>query len=182
MRVARLCRTLPIALLLIGISACAPLTRTVGQPQQAPNRVQAGERLLTSGQPAMTELRALQPGQFAMVIDLAPREHGLSSADEARILAARRIAYIAIPVDLEQPREMDFELFSASLNAAHQPVWIHCQRNQRASMFVFLYRVIELHAEPEEAYEKVTEVWVPTAEWVRFANRILSRRQIAFRL
>jgi protein tyrosine phosphatase (PTP) superfamily phosphohydrolase (DUF442 family) len=173
---------LALMLLLAGLTACTPPLRSAAPVEHAPNRVQASTQLLTSGQPSAEQLQSLHREAFALVVNLAPRESSATLPDEAKILAGKRIAYVAIPVDLDHPREADFELFSASLKTTWSPVWVHCQRNQRASMFAFLYRVIHLRVDPEEAYEKVTEVWVPTANWVSFANRLLSRHRVGFRL
>jgi hypothetical protein len=48
----------------------------------------------------------------------------------------------------------------------------------RASVFVFLYRVIELGANPDTAFEPVQRVWQPNGVWTRFIKDQLEFRKI----
>jgi hypothetical protein len=59
---------------------------------------------------------------------------------------------------------------------------VHCQINKRASVFVFLHRVINEGVAPELAYEKVTAIAVPDDHWKDFARAVLKRHRIDFEM
>ena len=90
--------------------------------------------------------------------------------------------YVNIPVDWSNPTADDFDRFRAALAAsAPDRVLVHCQINMRASAFTFLYRVIEEDTDPETAWSRVTDIWVPEGQWRRFINDTLLRHGEAFR-
>jgi len=52
-------------------------------------------------------------------------------------------------------------------------IWVHCARNMRVSVFIYLYRRLHL-SEPEEvAVHPVKEVWVPNVTWQAFIEQAL---------
>lgn len=153
---------------------------TIGE--RAPvNTVEVSERLVTSGQLTANQISELDPVEYRIVINLAPNDGDMGFQHEARLLASKEIAYLAIPVDIQQPDYQDFILFSSALEALENGrAWVHCRVNNRASVFAFLYRVIYEGIDPDTAYEKVTQVWVPTAHWLKFARETLANHNIAY--
>ncbi|HEY9199445.1 MAG TPA: protein tyrosine phosphatase family protein [Gammaproteobacteria bacterium] len=139
------------------------------------------ERLHSSGQPNAEQLAALSAAGYDLVINLAPPDVIGAVAEEARLVTAAGAAYVNIPVAWEQPRYTDFTLFSALLrNAGERRVLVHCQANMRASVFVFLYRVIHEQADPDTAYDDVLSLWVPDVQWSAFIRETLARHGIEF--
>ncbi len=114
-----------------------------------------------------------------MVINLAPRTTQGAIATEGKLVAENGVAYVNIPVDWRNPTYADFALFSGVLNQSDdRQVLVHCQVNKRASMFTFLYQVVHAQVPVDEAFEFVTQVWVPEDQWVTFGKRVLERHDI----
>jgi len=138
------------------------------------NHVKWTDQLESSGQPTKTQLAGLVNDGFDMVINLAPPQSEGSFPDEGGIVAGNGLVYVNIPVDWDKPRPEDFHFFAETLAAASgQRVLVHCQINMRASTFTFLYRVVHDRVDPQEAWEKVTEVWVPHDQWMDFVTQVL---------
>ena len=168
---------------IVGLWSCAATTPPTAREMQPVNYMEMSDRLVTSGQLTSAQIAAMNPFQYRIVINLAPADDTAGVQDEARHLSSLGIAYAAIPVELQKPEYRDFVLFSNILDAAENGrVWVHCRINHRASVFAFLYRVIHEDADPDIAYEKVTQVWVPTAPWLEFARETLARYNIDYEL
>jgi len=146
-----------------------------------PNLVTVTKRIDTSGQPTAEQLKGLKVAGYDLVINLAP-PHTLGSIEnEGSLVAASGITYVNIPVDWKYPKMSDFDLFTDILDqAGERHVLVHCQVNQRASLFTFLYRVAHENADVDQAYENVTSIWSPDPHWLEFANAVMSRHQIDF--
>ena len=165
----------------LGLWACAATNPPASRETAPVNYVEVSERLVTSGQLTAKRISELDPAEYRLVINLAPGGGDSGFREEAGLLTDKGISYVAIPVEIEQPDYQDFVLFSSVLDAVgNGRVWIHCQVNYRASMFTFLYRVIHEGGEPDSAYEKVTQVWVPTPHWLRFARETLAKHDIVY--
>ena len=145
------------------------------------NFIAVSERLASSGQPSAAQLRQLGAQGYELVINLAPPESFGSLTEEAGIVAAQGIAYVNIPVSWEQPTARDFALFSDVLKSARdRKVWVHCQMNMRASVFVFLHRVIVGNVSVDDAITDVHTVWVPNATWRDFMETTLRQHNVRF--
>ena len=166
--------------LLLALCACAGSDPVDGDPPA--NFVQVSGRIDTSGQPGREWLRSAGSAGYRTVINLAPPESDGSIADERKLLEEAGVNYVNIPVDWSNPTADDFDRFRAALAAsAPDRVLVHCQINMRASAFTFLYRVIEEDTDPETAWSRVTDIWVPEGQWRRFINDTLLRHGEAFR-
>jgi hypothetical protein len=76
------------------------------------------------------------------------------------------MAYEHLPVDFARPSAADCAQFAALMRRhAGERAPVHCQVNLRASMIVYLYRVLELGEDPDLAYESVQRVWQPSRPW-----------------
>jgi protein tyrosine phosphatase (PTP) superfamily phosphohydrolase (DUF442 family) len=138
------------------------------------NLVKWTAQLESSGQPTSRQLAGLVKDNFGMVINLAPPPSEGSIQDEGGIVAGNGLVYVNIPVDWDKPALEDFHFFAKTLAAASgQRVLVHCQINMRASTFTFLYRVVHDRVDPQAAWEKVTQVWVPHDQWRDFVTLVL---------
>lgn len=161
------------------LAACAATNAPTSGRTEPANYLEVSERLVTSGQPSADRIAALDPFEYRLVINLAPDDGDIGFPDEAALLAGKGIVYVAIPVEIQQPDYRDFVLFSSILNSVgNSRAWVHCRFNYRASIFTFLYRVIHEGADPDAAYDKVTQVWVPTPHWLSFTHETLARHNI----
>jgi protein tyrosine phosphatase (PTP) superfamily phosphohydrolase (DUF442 family) len=143
------------------------------------NQVKWTAQMESSGQPTRNQLAGLVKDNFGMVINLAPPPSEGSIQDEGGIVAGNGLVYVNIPVDWDKPTLEDFHFFTEALAAASgRRVLVHCQINMRASTFTFLYRVVHDGVDPHEAWEKVTEVWVPHDQWMDFVTLVLENAGI----
>lgn len=145
------------------------------------NLVVVSERIHTSGQPSEQQLAGLHAAGYQLVINLTPPTSFGAIPNEGQLVAQSGIPYLNIPVEWNMPRPEDFALFSAVLEQSKpRRVLVHCQINQRASVFTFLYRVLYEQIPPAEAWTHVTAIWVPNAHWSGFARDMLAQRDITF--
>jgi protein tyrosine phosphatase (PTP) superfamily phosphohydrolase (DUF442 family) len=165
----------------VGLYLGLPQMLSTGADAEPINFVAVTDRLASSGQPSVAQLQRLHARGYALVINLAPPESFGSIANEGELVASQGLAYLNIPVDWRQPTERDFQLFSDVLNSNRErQVWVHCQMNMRASVFVFLYRVIHDRQPLERAIGNVHAVWVPNEIWRDFMQSTLKHHHIAF--
>lgn len=115
----------------------------------AENFYQVFDWLWTSGQLSERDIAALPALGVKSVINLAPPSSSNTLPGEAEQITGKGINYIQIPVPWEQPELYHFNLFCSILQTLHgEPTWVHCAKNMRVSVFIYLYRHLFLH-EPE---------------------------------
>jgi protein tyrosine phosphatase (PTP) superfamily phosphohydrolase (DUF442 family) len=130
------------------------------------NYVETSDRVGTAGMPTRAQISRLADAGYRVVINLVPGDALGSHADEAAQVADRGMAYEHLPVDFARPTAEDNAQFAALMRKhAGQRVLVHCQLNMRASVFVYLYRVLELGEDPDLAFEAVQTVWQPSHPW-----------------
>ena len=156
--------------------ACGQAPRLI-----APNVVEISPRLVTSGQPSAEALAGLKALAFDAVIYLASPTVPDAVRDEQIIVTRQGLTFVNIPIKFENPTEADFEMFASVLaGLGTRKVLVHCQINLRASVMVFLYRVINLKEEPRVAYESVAGVWSPDGRCRRLIEDQLRKHKVAF--
>jgi len=158
-----------------------PLLLRTAEHHPPVNTVIISSALVTSGQPSAVQLRNLRVQGYAAVINLAPPGSYGALRDEPQLVAAAGMQYLNIPVDFDKPDPRAFERFRAALGRLHgQQVWVHCQMNLRASVFVLLYRVIDEGVAIDRAIPAVHAVWMPNATWDRLIRTVLARHRVTF--
>ena len=133
------------------------------------------DRLACAGQPRPEEFRLLADAGYRAVINLATAASTGHLSEEPALCAACGLEFLWLPVAWDAPRLKDYQAFAQWL-AAHRKdkVLVHCAKNWRASLFVFLYRVLQEAAEPALAWQDVLEVWEPDGVWLAFAREVLA--------
>jgi protein tyrosine phosphatase (PTP) superfamily phosphohydrolase (DUF442 family) len=171
----------------IGLAAALALTTAAATaPAQAPalrapNVVAISPQLVTSGQPSAGDLARLGAQGFEAVVYLAPPTVSDAVRDEAVSVGKQGIVYVNIPIAFDAPTERDFDAFAGALRGlAGRKVLVHCQINMRASVLVFLYRVIVAKEDPRIAYDSVTRVWAPEGAWKRLIVDLLKKHRVDF--
>lgn len=150
-------------------------------PPKPHNLVEINPQLITSGQPTAAFLESLKAQGFGAVIFIAPPTVSNAVKEEPLIIGRQGLLYANIPVNFMAPTAADFKAFSAVLTAwRDRKVLVHCQVNMRASVFLFLYRVLHEKEQPEKAYESVRRVWNPDPVWRDFLVSTLKSNGIAF--
>jgi protein tyrosine phosphatase (PTP) superfamily phosphohydrolase (DUF442 family) len=136
--------------------------------------------ILTAGQPTAAQIALVAAAGCEVVINLARPSSPNALADEAELVAAQGMDYIAIPVVWEEPTLDDLARFFAAMEANQaRMVFVHCMVNYRVSTFIYLYRVLRLGADPDEAIWDLRAIWEPEPHWAEFieiATRALTNQ------
>lgn len=130
--------------------------------------------LAVAGQPQALQFKALRYADYQTVINLALIDSPQALADERVLVEALGMRYHHIPVVWEAPQNEDFRRFCEVMDSEHERrVLVHCVAAKRASVFVFLYRVLRQAADFKSAQAELYALWDPDAVWQRFIVRQL---------
>lgn len=125
--------------------------------------------LWCSGQLSENDIAKLPELGVDAVINLATPAASNALAGEAELVAGHGIAYIQIPVEWEQPRLSQLLQFFGVLKSFKDgKIWVHCAKNKRASVFIYLYRLLCLAEDTESSSYPLHEVWTPNPVWQAF--------------
>ena len=119
------------------------------------------ERITTSGR-----LQEPDPARLAQigvrhVINLAMADHPEALPDAEDAFAARGIGYTHIPVPFAAPEEAHYQAFVSALEAAEEPVHVHCIANWRVSAFFYRYHRDACGMAEPEARALMERQWSP---------------------
>ncbi|WP_150050594.1 MULTISPECIES: protein tyrosine phosphatase family protein [Methylomonas] len=127
--------------------------------------------LWSSGQLSARDIARLPQLHIALVINLAPPSASNALPGEAELITGLGINYLQIPVDWQAPKLEQLHDFFATADAyAGRRIWLHCAKNMRASVFVYLYRRLHLAHTDEEARFPLQQIWAPNPTWQAFIN------------
>ena len=136
------------------------------------------ERLATSGQIEYDQIKNLRDAGYEVVINLAIADER-RNASEGYLVTQQGMAYFHIPVSFQQPALGDLDLFFGLMEAVHdKKIFVHCFANMRVSVFVYLYRTLQL-GEPEEVARKdMQTIWDPSKDenWAKFIEDARARK------
>ena len=145
---------------------------------QIPAYVPISESLATSGQVAVDQIADIKAAGFEVIVNLATARRA-QNGEEGFAVAEAGLTYVNIPVDWEEPTLRDLDMFFSVMNANQdRKVFVHCFANMRASLFTYLYRILELNTDPAEARIAMDAVWDPNSQeqWAEFMQRAIDRR------
>jgi protein tyrosine phosphatase (PTP) superfamily phosphohydrolase (DUF442 family) len=133
------------------------------------------ERWATAGQPTVEQFAAIKAAGYEVIINLGMPDSPRAVLNEAEVVAAQGIDYVAIPVVWEAPTGTDLAAFFAVMNA-HQAKkrFVHCIANMRVSAFTFLYRRLVLGVPVDEARQTLHQIWEPNPIWRQFIDEQLA--------
>lgn len=151
------------------LSLVALLTPGAQAQQDAPppletvsNFQKVTERLASSGQIGYEQIPLLRDEGYEVVVNLAvadPERNG----EEGFLVAGAGLTYVHIPVDWNEPRMRDVEMFFDVMRAnGGRKVFVHCFANMRASAFVYMYRTLVEGVPEADARATMNEVWDPS--------------------
>lgn len=149
--------------------------------QHIHNYVRISERLATSGQMTYEQIEDIANAGFEVVVNLAPAREERNGR-EGFLMAEQGITYVNIPVEWEEPKLRDLDMFFAVMNANRdRKVYVHCFANMRASAFTYLYRTLYRGEDESEAREDMEVIWDPASqpqwgEFIEAARRRGARR------
>ena len=152
----------------------APILMFSASERPPVNLLVFSDRLVSGGQPSAEQFPYIQNRDFDIVINLAPGDTTGSLHNEGYLVSTRQMKYINIPVSWDHPKLSDFTFFAAILNSnKDRKIFVHCQYNWRASVFIYLYRIIYEHKDPQAELEKVHQIWLPSQRWQQYIHRVL---------
>lgn len=141
------------------------------------NFQQVSDRLASSGQIGYDQVPLLREAGYEVVVNLAVADEERNGEEGFRV-AREGLTYVHIPVDWDEPRLSDVELFFDIMRAnADRKVYVHCFANMRASAFVYMYRTLVEGVPEAEARATMNEVWDPweLAQWGGLIERARGR-------
>ncbi|MDD4912674.1 MAG: protein tyrosine phosphatase family protein [Sideroxydans sp.] len=142
----------------------------------AENIHQVFDWLWTSGQLSKKDVADLSTFEVDVVINLALPTASNALTGEAELVTRQGIAYIHIPVEWEQPELYQLEQFFGVVKAFEgRNVWVHCAKNMRVSVFIYLYRRLCLFESDETATFPMREIWTPNEVWGSFIDEALRK-------
>lgn len=149
---------------------------------QAESTYQVFDWLWTSGQLSEADIARLPAMEIDVVINLALPSSSNALPNEAECVTREGICYIQIPVEWEQPEYAQLLQFFGILKALEgQRIWVHCAKNMRVSVFIYLYRRLCLNHSEEEAVYPMRKVWVPDRIWQTFIENAMRTYQESHR-
>lgn len=148
----------------------------------APNEVPIDARWVTAGQPSRAGLMRLKDLGYAQLLYLAPFSVGDAIADEPQLVRQQGLRFDHVPIPWGDPGLAHVDAVFAKLNAwpVRAKGLVHCQVNMRASVMVFLHRVLVRGHDPEQAWGAVTKVWTPEGRWRTLVDDALRRGGVRF--
>lgn len=130
--------------------------------------------LATAGQPSEEGLRAVGDAGFEVVINLALLDADYSLPDEPGLVRSKGMAFFHIPVIWENPTLENLQQFFTVMHQVHgRKVFLHCAANKRVSVFLALFRILQLGWSYEDAMAQVSDIWEPDAIWQAFMQKAL---------
>ncbi|NOT85051.1 MAG: phosphotyrosine protein phosphatase [Methylococcaceae bacterium] len=141
----------------------------------AENIYQVFDWLWSSGQLSERDIKKLPSLEINAVINLALPTSSNALHGEAEIITGLGISYFHIPIEWEVPQLEQAKMFFDVLNILRgRKVWVHCVKNKRVSVFIYLYRRLCLSECDEAASYPMKQVWVPNETWQSFINQALN--------
>jgi protein tyrosine phosphatase (PTP) superfamily phosphohydrolase (DUF442 family) len=131
------------------------------------------DNLGTAGQPTAEQLARVGAEGYEVVINI---DSATAVPNEDELVTSMGMSFIHIPVDWHAPEQENLDLFFSVMKAVeHRRVFLHCAANMRVSAFVYLYRIIHLGFDPEEAKRTMSLLWEPRGVWKEFVADALDR-------
>lgn len=130
------------------------------------NYIKINEDIATSGQPSKEEFEQIKDSGFEVVINLALHNASNAIEDEDVVVTDLGMAYFHIPVDFEEPKTSQVELFLKTMQGLKgSKVWIHCAFNYRVTAFMYTYHKHVLLTPFEDIDLSMFEQWSPSLKW-----------------
>ena len=141
---------------------------------EAENTFQVFDGLWSSGQLSEADIASLPALGIKAVINLALPTSSSALPQEAELITRQGMSYIQIPVEWERPEIHQLLQFFGVLKAFEgQKVWVHCAKNMRVSVFIYLYRRLCLAHSEQDSAHPMREVWKPNETWQAFIREAL---------
>jgi len=167
---------IPVAVLMSGLlGQAAQAQQNTAPPLETIRNFQVvSDQLASAGQIGYDQISLIREEGYEVVINLAPADEERNGR-EGFLVAREGLTYVQIPVDWNQPRLSDVEMFFDVMQANQdRKVFVHCFANMRASAFVYMYRTLVEGVPEAEARGTMNEVWDPSEQqqWADLIERV----------
>lgn len=132
------------------------------------NYIKINDNISTSGQPSALEFESIAKSGFDVVINLALSNASNALENEDKCVSELGMTFIHIPVDFEEPTVKDLKIFLTllySLMTSGKKIWIHCAKNYRVSIFMYVYHKYILNTPIDKVDMRVFQEWTPSPKW-----------------
>ncbi|MHA3082989.1 protein tyrosine phosphatase family protein [Acinetobacter sp. ANC 5383] len=132
------------------------------------------ERLLSSGQPTVEQLKLIKAYGINTVINLALSDTNNAVEHEDKICLELGLNYIQLPIDWElpDPEQALFVIDTLNFLLKQQNIWIHCSENYCASALIYLYRQYYMNTDIEQAQHYLHQIWEPNDTWTGLIHNV----------
>ena len=128
--------------------------------KNAYNFKEVNEQVSCSGTLKKVNLQSLSDEGYEVVINLLPDDSEYAVSGEKRDFEKSGILYVYIPVDWDEPKHTDFEIFESEMNAIRgKKVHIHCAANFRVTAFYSIYALKNQGWSKTELSEFIASIW-----------------------
>ncbi|WP_417328113.1 protein tyrosine phosphatase family protein [Halarcobacter sp.] len=130
------------------------------------NYIKINENISTAGQPSVEQFQQIKNENFDVVINLALSSATNALENEDKVVSELGMTYIHLPVDFEEPKLSDLNLFLRIMSAIKdKKVFIHCAKNYRVTAFMYIYHKHVLNTPFENIDVSIFEEWSPSQNW-----------------
>ena len=130
------------------------------------NYVKINEFISTAGQATCEQFKLIKENNFDVVINLALSTATNALENEDKIVTQLQMTYVHIPVDFEEPKLSDLQLFLNIMKAFDdKKVFVHCAKNYRVSAFMYVYHKHILNTHFDDIDLSIFKEWSPSENW-----------------
>lgn len=130
------------------------------------NYIKINENISTAGQPSVEQFVKIKDEKFDVVINLALSSATNALENEDKVVSELGMTYIHLPVDFEEPKLSDLNLFLRIISSIKdKKVFIHCAKNYRVTAFMYVYHKHVLNTPFEDIDVSMFEQWSPSSKW-----------------
>eukprot|EP01024_Parvocaulis_polyphysoides_P059661 TRINITY_DN6462_c3_g1_i1.p2 TRINITY_DN6462_c3_g1~~TRINITY_DN6462_c3_g1_i1.p2 ORF type:complete len:171 (-),score=22.52 TRINITY_DN6462_c3_g1_i1:277-738(-) len=135
----------------------------------------------TAGQPTNEQFKVIQEQGYEVVINI--RMSDVDHDNEGKLVSGLGMVYVHQPVSWENPQVKDLQLFFNLLKAFEgMKVFIHCKKNMRVAVFIYLWRILLKGHDAKDALKDVHKIWTPGDDeedpdnvWVQFQEKAIAQ-------
>ena len=130
------------------------------------NYIKINEFISTAGQATPEQFKLIKENNFDVVINLALSTATNALENEDKIVTQLQMTYIHIPVDFEEPKLSDLQLFLNIMKSFDgKKVFVHCAKNYRVSAFMYVYHKHILNTHFDDIDLSIFKQWSPSENW-----------------
>jgi len=139
------------------------------------NYLPISDRLGTGGQPEAEHFASMASAGYDVVINLAMPGSADVWLEEGRLVVENGMIYVHLPVAWDAPTLVDVRRFFGLMEVFDDAkVFVHCAKNMRVSVLVFLYRVCRQHIPLDVAEADLLAIWQPHGVWRRLVETTMA--------